>query len=140
MLPDMVRKEILMHVIAWNAVRALILRSAIEQGVELGRISFKGTLYLVSHWLLEAAKCYDKPVFKGIISACLPLFSGLVPDMNRLIVLILSVGISIDAGAEDLVGLRVVYHKVIITRVTATEVRFTHQDGVASLPLTALPA
>ena len=60
--PDMVRKEILMHAIAYNAVRALILRSAMEQGVELGRISFKGTLDLVRHWLPEAAKCYDKPI------------------------------------------------------------------------------
>lgn len=40
----MIEKELLMHAIAYNAIRALILRSAMEHQQELGRISFKGAV------------------------------------------------------------------------------------------------
>jgi len=59
--PEMIKKELLMHAIAYNAIRSLILRSAKEHGCELGRISFKGALDLVRQWLPKAATYYDQP-------------------------------------------------------------------------------
>lgn len=49
--PDMVRKELLMHAIAYNMIRALILHSASVHQQELGRISFKGAVDLLRQWL-----------------------------------------------------------------------------------------
>jgi hypothetical protein len=59
--PDMVEKEILMHATAYNAVRLLILHSAVVHQRELGRLSFKGALQLVCQWLPKAATYADKP-------------------------------------------------------------------------------
>lgn len=42
--PEMIHKELLMFIIAYNLVRALILKTAQLHGVQLKRLSFKGTL------------------------------------------------------------------------------------------------
>jgi Transposase DDE domain len=42
--PQMIRKELLMHFIAYNLVRAVMLQAALCHQVELSRLSFKGTL------------------------------------------------------------------------------------------------
>jgi hypothetical protein len=59
--PAMIEKEIAMHAAAYNAIRGLILNSAIVHQQELGRVSFKGALDLLRQWLPRAAACYDKP-------------------------------------------------------------------------------
>jgi hypothetical protein len=59
--PEMVEKEIDMHSMAYNAIRLLILHSAIEHQCELGRISFKGALDLLKEWLPKAATYADQP-------------------------------------------------------------------------------
>lgn len=59
--PAMIEKELLMHAIAYNAIRALILQSAAAQQQELGRISFKGAVDLLRQWLPHAAACHDHP-------------------------------------------------------------------------------
>lgn len=59
--PQMIEKELLMHAIAYNAIRALMLRSAVEHQQELGRISFKGAVDLLRQWLPHAAACHDQP-------------------------------------------------------------------------------
>jgi len=59
--PDMVRKELLMHAIAYNMIRALILRSASVHQQELGRVSFKAAVDLLRQWLPQAAACHDQP-------------------------------------------------------------------------------
>lgn len=59
--PQMIEKELLMHAIAYNAVRALILQSALVHHRELGRISFKGAVDLLRQWLPQAAAYYEKP-------------------------------------------------------------------------------
>jgi len=41
--PDMVEKEVFMHSIAYNLVRALMQKAAMDHSVNLSRISFKGT-------------------------------------------------------------------------------------------------
>jgi IS4 transposase len=41
--PDMVRKEIVMHMIVYNGIRQLMFESAQRFGAELRRVSFKGS-------------------------------------------------------------------------------------------------
>ena len=45
--PEMVRKEILMHVLAYDLIRALMWQAAQEHGRPLHRLSFAGTM---QHW------------------------------------------------------------------------------------------
>ncbi|MBL9178953.1 MAG: IS4 family transposase [Verrucomicrobiaceae bacterium] len=59
--PDMVRKELLMHAIAYNMIRAMILQSASQHQQELGRISFKGAVDMLRQWLPQAAACHEQP-------------------------------------------------------------------------------
>jgi hypothetical protein len=42
--PQMIRKELLMHLIAYNLVRAVMLQAALCYHVALSGLSFKGTL------------------------------------------------------------------------------------------------
>ncbi|MBV9997953.1 MAG: IS4 family transposase [Verrucomicrobia bacterium] len=42
--PQMIGKELLMHFIAYNLVRAVMLQAALQHQVALSRLSFKGTL------------------------------------------------------------------------------------------------
>jgi hypothetical protein len=48
--PVMVRRELLLHAIAYNLVRRIMLQSAWQEGAPLDQISFKGTLDTVRHW------------------------------------------------------------------------------------------
>ena len=48
--PEMVRRELLLHAIAYNLIRRLMLQSAWQEGAPLDQISFKGTLDTVRHW------------------------------------------------------------------------------------------
>lgn len=48
--PDMVRKEIVMHMIVYNCIRQLMFESAQRFGVELRRVSFKGSVQAIRQW------------------------------------------------------------------------------------------
>jgi Transposase DDE domain len=48
--PAMVRKELLMHLVAYNLIRALMQRASLIYHVPLGRLSFKGTLDSLHHF------------------------------------------------------------------------------------------
>ena len=48
--PDMVRKEILMHLIAYNCIRCLMYDAASAEGVAVRRISFKGSVQALRQW------------------------------------------------------------------------------------------
>lgn len=48
--PEMVRKEIVMHMIVYNGVRQMMLESATRFGAELGRVSFKGSVQAIRQW------------------------------------------------------------------------------------------
>ena len=56
--PDMVHKELVMFIIAYNLVRALMLKTAQLHGVQLKQLSFKGTLSTIRQWApaLKAVK------------------------------------------------------------------------------------
>jgi len=79
--PDMVEKEVLMHSIAYNLVRALMQKAAIDHGVDLSRISFKGTADTLRHWSasLEALRgCPNKQ--KALLAAMIEIIAkDLVP-------------------------------------------------------------
>ena len=48
--PGMVRRELLLHAIAYNLVRRILLQSAWQHGAPLDQLSFKGTLDTLRHW------------------------------------------------------------------------------------------
>ncbi|NOQ46061.1 MAG: IS4 family transposase [Desulfobulbaceae bacterium] len=48
--PDMVRKEILMHLIAYNCLRSLMHEAADREKVEVKQISFKGVIQALRQW------------------------------------------------------------------------------------------
>jgi len=48
--PEMVRKEILMHLIAYNCIRRLMLEASNSKNVTLHRISFKGSVQALRQW------------------------------------------------------------------------------------------
>jgi hypothetical protein len=48
--PDMIRKEILMHFIAYNCVRRLMYEAAEETDLEVRLVSFKGSLQALRNW------------------------------------------------------------------------------------------
>lgn len=48
--PELIEKETLMHLIAYNLIRLLMQQAAHPCGAELGRISFKGALDTVRHF------------------------------------------------------------------------------------------
>jgi len=48
--PEMVRKEILMYLIAYNCIRHLMIEAAEAKGVTLRRISFKGSVQALRQW------------------------------------------------------------------------------------------
>ncbi len=48
--PNMVRKEILMHLIAYNCIRRLMAEAAEKKGVKVRRISFKGSVQALRQW------------------------------------------------------------------------------------------
>jgi len=48
--PEMVRKEILMHLIAYNCIRCLMVEAAKKKGVSAHRISFKGSVQALRQW------------------------------------------------------------------------------------------
>jgi len=56
--PELIEKETLLHIIAYNMVRLFIQKAAGVHEVDLGRISFKGTLDTVRHFanVIHAAR------------------------------------------------------------------------------------
>lgn len=48
--PDMVRKEIVMHLIAYNCIRYLMIEAAAQTGEPVRRISFKGSVQALRQW------------------------------------------------------------------------------------------
>ncbi len=48
--PQMIRRELHMHMIAYNLIRALMLKAALYHAAPLGRISFKGTCDALRQW------------------------------------------------------------------------------------------
>lgn len=59
--PEMARKELAMFVIAYNALRLLMLKASITSGAVLWRISFKATIQVVTTWNARFSRLHHKP-------------------------------------------------------------------------------
>ena len=59
--PRMVLKELAMHRIAYNLIRALMQRAALTYDVDLERISFKGSLDSLHHFADAIYAAHRKP-------------------------------------------------------------------------------
>ena len=59
--PAMVRKEIVMHAIAYNLIRALMQQAAALYHVPLERLSFKGSVDTLRQWTDTLNAAYDQP-------------------------------------------------------------------------------
>jgi hypothetical protein len=88
--PDMVEKELYMHLIAYNLVRALMLHAAREHAVSPFRLSFKGTVDTVRTWspLMAAAPSAARPqmyasLLKTIARDTLPIRPNRVEPRAR---------------------------------------------------------
>ena len=60
--PDIVRKEIIMHAIAYNLIRALMQQAASLYHVPIERLSFKGTVDTLRQWADPLNAAADKPL------------------------------------------------------------------------------
>jgi len=59
--PEMIERELLMHLVAYNLVRTLMQQSALSHGADLRRLSFKGCLDTVRHFANAAHAAHGKP-------------------------------------------------------------------------------
>jgi Transposase DDE domain len=59
--PAMIEKELLLHIIAYNLVGSLMQRAALLHGLELCRMSFKGTLDTLRHFAQALHASEGKP-------------------------------------------------------------------------------
>lgn len=59
--PAMIEREVALHVIAYNLVRALMQRAAHGHDVPLGRISFKGSVDALRQWSAVIAAASGQP-------------------------------------------------------------------------------
>ncbi len=61
--PEMVRKEVAAHLLAYNLIRGLMAEAARAEGIEPRRVSFKGAMHTVRNF--EAAHLYDPERIAG---------------------------------------------------------------------------
>jgi len=80
--PEMIRKEMQIHLIAYNLVRSLMQRAAHIHHKPLDRISFKGSLDTVRHWAAAIhASANQRSKQAELINRMLALIAGdVVPD------------------------------------------------------------
>jgi hypothetical protein len=79
--PDMVHKELIMYMIAYNLIRALILQSCIILQIQMDRLSFKGTLAIMRQvnpptlrllWTRKLEECLQQTVLLIIAKDAVP--------------------------------------------------------------------
>lgn len=75
--PEMIEKEALIHLIAYNLIRLFMQQAADRHSVELGRISFKGTLDTVRHFAAAVHAAHRDPrQQKALIEQMLAIIAG----------------------------------------------------------------
>jgi hypothetical protein len=79
--PAMVQKELFMHLIGYNLIRALMLQSARRHEVPLERLSFKGSLDSVRQYSFALSKAKTKTRAAALVKELLRVLAAdLVPD------------------------------------------------------------
>jgi IS4 transposase len=74
--PRMLHRELLMHLIAYNCIRCLMVESANIHGVELERISFKGSVDTLRHFSLVIARARNHCQRLRLVSDLLSALAG----------------------------------------------------------------
>ena len=59
--PEMIHKEVLMHMIVYNLIRLLMLKAAVTHGVSHRKLSFKGVLQVISECRVEFKTLANRP-------------------------------------------------------------------------------
>ncbi|MCK5849941.1 MAG: IS4 family transposase [Kiritimatiellae bacterium] len=79
--PEMVHKELLMHILAYNLIRLLMINASNTHAAPLTRLSFKGTLDTLRQWLPTLASVISRSrEYKRIFNAMLKCIADdLVP-------------------------------------------------------------
>lgn len=78
--PKMVEKEILMHFIAYNTIRLLMLEAAAEVGQVPRRLSFKGSIQALRQWEPQFSRTIDPREQRRLLGALRSSIAGhLVP-------------------------------------------------------------
>lgn len=79
--PEMVEKEVFMHSIAYNLIRSLMQKAALDHAVDLSRLSFKGTVDTLRHWSASMEALRGRPAKqRALLAAMLKIIaSDLVP-------------------------------------------------------------
>ena len=80
--PEMVRKEIIMHAIAYNLIRALMQQAAQRYKVDLSRVSFKGAVDTLRQWGAALESLAKKP--REVARATALLLELIAQDLNPL--------------------------------------------------------
>ena len=79
--PEMVEKEILMHFIAYNAIRLLMLEAATAAGQAPRRLSFKGSVQALRQWEPQFSRTSDPGEQRRLAGALRASIAGhLVPQ------------------------------------------------------------
>ncbi len=81
--PDVVRKEIAMHLLAYNLIRFLMWQAARAHGRNLHRLSFTGTLHRWRHMLpllLIQARCHNAKPSALLTQLLAWIAHDIVPD------------------------------------------------------------
>jgi hypothetical protein len=86
--PAMIRRELHMHMIAYNLIRALMLQSAMAYATPLYRISFKGTCDTLRQWAPHLALAATSPglyrrLFRSMLQILAADFVPLRPDRSE---------------------------------------------------------
>ena len=79
--PKMIRRELHMHMIAYNLIRALMFRSAVSGHIPIDRISFKGTTDTLRQWAPHLAHAATMPaLYRHLFRSLLAIIaSDIVP-------------------------------------------------------------
>ena len=80
--PAMIEKELLLHGLAYNLIRALMQRAALTHHQPLARISFQGTLDTLDHFAHAMHAVAHQPRKRATVLACclLTIATDLLPD------------------------------------------------------------
>ena len=78
--PEMIERELLMHITAYNLIRSLMQTSAASYGADVGRLSFKGSLDAVRHFANAAQAAGHKP--RTVSAIIQELLTAIAKDTN----------------------------------------------------------
>jgi hypothetical protein len=80
--PEMIRRELHMHLIAYNLIRALMGQASLVHAADISRISFKGTCDALRQWAPHLAFAAAKPaIYRQMLRALFrTIAADIVPD------------------------------------------------------------